>query len=309
MIYWNNRDKKFRQLAISRAAHGLGIGVSQCALGYGIGTSIGLIVGHMIGHVLGLFTLIKVNLASIAVSRPLLSRSRMAMNAKKYKRFPLFSLWGALFDSSASQVPLLVIASFFSASVTGSFGFTVKVLSLPLFLISNAISEVLYQKITHLDSARPSALRGYILGIFVLLSCISVPFCLVFVTYGVEIFTFVFGSDWGMAGQFAGPLSLAAGARFMVSPLSVVLNLHHNVKKGVGWQVVYFCTLTTVLLSYSQQSIELLLQAFVAHEVVLFAIYFAVIVWGTSTKRAAGADQTATPADTIGAAMGHGSAK
>ncbi|RTZ42380.1 hypothetical protein EKL30_11710 [Candidimonas sp. SYP-B2681] len=309
MIYWNNREKKFRQLAISRAAHGLGTGISQCALGYGVGTSVGLIVGHMTGHVLGLFTLIKVNLASIAVSKPFVSRPQIAMNARKYKRFPLFSLWGALFDSSASQVPLLVIASFFSASVTGSFGFTAKVLSLPLFLISNAISEVLYQKITHLDSSRPAALRGYILGIFALLSCITVPFCLIFLTYGVEIFTIVFGSDWGMAGQFAGPLSLAAGVRFMVSPLSVVLNLHHNVKKGVGWQIVYFCTLTTVLLLYSQQSIELFLQAFVAHEVVLFAIYFAVIVWATSTKQSAGLDPAPAPADTLGTAMGHGSAK
>jgi hypothetical protein len=112
-----------------------------------------------------------------------------------------------------------------------------------------------------------------------------------------------------MAGQFAGPLSLAAGVRFMVSPLSVVLNLHHNVKKGVGWQVVYFCTLTTVLLLYSQQSIELFLQAFVAHEVVLFAIYFAVIIWATGAKRAATAGQTPAPTETIAAAMGHGSAK
>lgn len=84
-----------------------------------------------------------------------------------------------------------------------------------------------------------------------------------------------------MAGEFAGPLSIAAGVRFMVSPLSVVLNLNHNVTKGVGWQITYFLTLTAVLLSCAGQSIGFLLWAFVSHEVVLFGIYFAVIIWAS----------------------------
>ncbi len=309
MIYWNNRGKKFRQLAASRAIHGMGTGVSQCALGYGPGTSLGLIGGHVIGHFLGLASLIKGNLTSIAASRPFVTRERIKENARKYKRFPLFSLWGSLFDSSASQVPLFVIASFFSASITGLFGFTVKVLSLPLFLISSAISEVLYQKITQLDSTNPASLRRYIIGIFMLLSCITVPFCLIFMTYGVEIFSFVFGKNWALAGEFAGPLSIAAGVRFMVSPLSVVLYLNHNVKKGVGWQVTYFCTLTAVLLLCSQQKINIFLDAFVAHEVVLFAIYFAVIVKATKYRHVQDADHTQIPLVADAGAMGNASVK
>jgi O-antigen/teichoic acid export membrane protein len=281
MIYWNNRGKKFRQLSITRAIHGFSTGVSQCGLGYGPGGSISLVAGHVLGHVLSLGALVQMNRASLAASRTFVSWATIKENAKKYRRFPLFSVWGALFDSSASQVPLFVIASFFSASVTGLFGFTIKVLSLPLFLISSAVSEVLYQKIAQLDHANPSSLRSYIFRIFVLLSVVTVPFCLLFTLYGVEIFSFVFGKDWKMAGEFAGPLSIAAGVRFMVSPLSVVLNLNHNVTKGVGWQVSYFLTLTAVMLSSAGQGIGFLLWAFVTHEVVLFSVYFAVIVWAS----------------------------
>ncbi|NYT62141.1 oligosaccharide flippase family protein [Alcaligenaceae bacterium] len=292
MILWNNRRKKFKQLATSRALYGLGSGTSQCSLGYVPGVSFGLIIGNIVGSFLGLVTLIKANLGSFKAGWPSISWVRIKENAKAYRRFPLFSLWGALFDTSASQVPLFMIASFFSVTVTGYFGFTIKVLSLPLFLISSAVSEVFFQKITQLDTTNPAELRRYVLRIFTLLTCIAVPFCLLFISFGIEIFSFVFGKNWAQAGQFAGPLSIAAGVRFMVSPLSVVLNLNHNVKKGASWQVTYFCTLTTVLLTFSDQPIDVFLHAFVAHEVVLFSIYFIVIVRASKHRKAIDADDT-----------------
>ncbi len=309
LVFWNNRGKRFRQLAIARFLHGTGIGSTQCLLGYAVASPIGLIIGHMTGHVLGIAALLKANLASMAEWRHVVTSPAIRKNARRYRRFPLFSLWGALFDSSATQVPLFVVASFHSASDTGLFGFTVKVLSLPLFLISSAISEVLYQKTTQLDNTSPAALGRYIVGIFILLASIATPFCAVFMLFGVEIFSFVFGENWAMAGEFAGPLSIAAGARFMVSPLSVVLNLNHNVKKAVAWQVTYFFTLTAVLLLCSQQSMSFLLDAFVAHEIVLFALYFGIILKATRYRKTS---ETATLASDMlanGRAIGSASAK
>lgn len=295
LIYWNNRGKRFRQLASCRAIHGTSTGVSQWGLGYAPNAFFPLVTGHVVGHFLALAALIKANLASFRAGRSDISWVRIKKNAWNYKRFPLFSLWGSLLDSSASQVPLFIIASFFSVSITGLFGFTVKVLSLPLFLISGAISEVLYQRITQIDSTSPQALQGYIIRIFLLLTCIAVPFCLLFLSYGVEIFSFVFGKNWAQAGEFAGPLSIAAGIRFMVSPLSVVLYLNHNVKKGVSWQVAYFCTLTSVLLMFADQNIDIFLKAFVTHEAVLFGIYFIVIVWASRHRQVADLDSPAGP--------------
>ena len=309
MVFWNNRGKRFRQLSTARALHGIGIGSTQCVLGYGAASSISLIIGHITGHVLGLVALVKANMASMTELRTSISSAAIRNNAKRYRRFPMFSMWGALFDSSASQVPLFVVASFYSASETGLVGFTIKVLSLPLFLVSSAISEVLYQKTTQLDSTNPAALGRHIVGIFILLGGIAIPFCTLFMFYGVEIFSFVFGQNWARAGEFAGPLSVAAGVRFMVSPLSVVLNLNHNVKKAVGWQVTYFLTLTSVLILSSQQSISFLLDAFVAHEIVLFTLYFAIILKATRYRNPV--ESGSSPGDVLsrGQAMGSAPAK
>lgn len=296
MIYWNNRGKRFHDLAVNRTVQAASTGITQCSAGYVSSGAGGLVAGCVVGQLLSLITLTRSNMASIAVSRSAVCIEGIKLNAKKYRRFPLFSVWGALFDSGASQMPLFIIASFFSASITGLFSFTLKVLSLPLFLISSAIAQVLYQKITELDHEAPAVLRHFIIRVFLLLGCIAFLFCLFFMSFGVETFSFVFGKEWTRAGEFAGPLSIAAGVRFMVSPLSVVMNLNHNVKKAVGWQVVYFFTLTAVLLACSQQSIDFFLQVFVIHEVVLFSAYFAVIIWATYHKHEKLPDDTNSPA-------------
>lgn len=295
LIHWNSRNKKFRELAISRAFYGIGSGTSQCGLGYLPSIPFGLVIGHLIGNFLGLVTLLRANLMSIKTGWSSISWVRIKANAKTYRHYPLFSLWGTLFNSSAAQVPLFIIASFFSVSITGLFGFTFKVLSLPLFLISSAVSEVFFQKTTQLDNTNPAALQSYVVKIFALLTCITIPFCIVFMSYGVEIFSFAFGKNWAQAGQFAGPLSIAAGVRFMVSPLGMVLHLNRNIKIGVSWQVIYFCTLTSVLLAFSGATIDVFLQAFVAHEVVLFSTYFILIVWASRHKETIQSDETSSP--------------
>jgi O-antigen/teichoic acid export membrane protein len=276
---WNNRNKRFKELAMSRALQGGSAGISQCGLGYlARGTAGGLILGWFAGQLLAIFSLGKANLPQLMLGRSSISATRIKENAIRYKRFPLFSTWGSLFDSGATQMPLFIITSYFSSVITGLFSFTLKVLSLPLFLISSSIAQVLYQKITQLHNEDPAKLRPYILRIAAVLSAIAVPFVIFFMIFGVDIFTFVFGKNWALAGEFAGILSVAAGVRFIVSPLSVVLYLNHNVKAGVQWQVGYFCSLTAVLLLCAHLPIGQFLNVFVGHEVVLFAIYFYVIV-------------------------------
>lgn len=282
LSYWNNRRKRFKDLAISRIAQGGGTAASQSVVGYGLGaTSGGLISGAIIGQVLATLFLGWANRRSIAETRPVLSLSRIGENAKKYKVFPFVSSWAALLDNGALQMPLFIITKFFGAAITGLFSFTFKVLTVPLSLIVGSLAQVLLQKTTEIHNQNPCALRGYIFRILLLLCCMAIPFILIFSFYGVEIFSFVFGKDWARAGEFAAILSLAAGVRFVVSPLSVVLSLRHNVKKGAAWQLGYFVTLTTVLLLSSGLPIELFLKIFVAHEVLLYGIYLAVILRAT----------------------------
>lgn len=281
---WNNRHDQFPKLALARAVQGTTIGGAQCGLGYAGWHGLGLIWGWMIGQSTGLVVLLRANLRSLYQHRSHFSRRRMLANAREYRRFPLLATWGSVFDSGALLMVLLFISHSFSANVTGLFSFTQRVLSVPLFLISSAISQVLHQRIARLNNEDAQGILPYVLRAAAFLTAIAVPFVILLALFGVDLFRVAFGADWAEAGRYAGLLSLAVGIRFIVSPLSVVLALNHNVKSGVQWQVLYFFTITITLLLSRDLAIEDFLKLYVLHELILYALYFAVVVRGARRR-------------------------
>lgn len=277
---WNNRCGRFPKLAVSRAAQGSSAGAAQCGLGYGGLQGAGLIWGWLAGQIVGVSMLLRSNLRSLRDGLPHVNRSRMAANARHYRRFPLLSTWGCVFDSGAFMMVLLIVSHTFSSTVTGLFSFTQRVLAMPLFLISSAIAQVLHQRIARMNNEDASGILPYVLRAAVVLSAIAIPFVIVLSLFGTELFTFVFGASWSDAGRYAGLLSLAVGIRFIVSPLTVVLALNHNVKSSVQWQVLYFFSVTVTLGLGSRLPIEDFLKLYVVHELILYSIYFIVIVKG-----------------------------
>jgi len=275
---WNNRCGRFPRLAVSRAAQGTGGGTAQCGLGYVGLHGMGLIWGWFIGQAIGLAMLLRANLPSLWECRKHITWHRLAANARIYRRFPLLSTWGCILGSGGSMMALLIVSHTFSAAITGFFSFTLRVLALPLFLISNAIAQVLHQRIARMNNEDPSKILTYVLRAAVVLGAIAVPFVIVLALFGVELFTFVFGDAWAEAGKYAGLLSLAVGIRFIVSPLTAVLSLDHNVKSCVQWQMLYFTSVTITLILGRHLPIEDFLKLYVAHELVLYSIYFLVIV-------------------------------
>lgn len=276
--YWNNRKKQFNRLALSRVLQSSGTAVTQLGLGYGTGLSGGLIVGSICGLGASIATLTKMNWAEDRVLQKEIKKASMLANARLYKKFPMVSAWGSLFDSSAQQMPIFIITNFFGVAITGLFSMTFKVLNMPMTLISGAISQVLFQKVATLHNKQSELLYNYILKIFFLLLAITIPFLIVIGFFGVEIFTFVFGQSWAQAGKFAALISVAVAVRFAVSPLSTVLALDHNVTKGVRWQAIYFFTLTVTLLATCRLKIETFLLVFVGHEVILYGLYLYIIL-------------------------------
>ncbi len=281
---WNNRCARFPQLAMARATQGTAAGLAQCGLGYGAWHSAGLIWGLVAGQCAGLFMLLRYNWRSLQAGRVHLSHRLMARNAYEYRRFPLLSTWGSLFDSGAFLMVLLVISHNFTANITGLFSFTQRVLAVPLFLISSAIAQVLHQRIARMNNEDGHGILPYVLRAALFLSAIAIPFVALLALFGVELFSFAFGADWAEAGRYAGLLSVAVGIRFIVSPLTVVLSLNHNVRSGVQWQVLYFFSITITLLLGRHLPIEEFLKLYVLHELVLYSLYFAIVIRGAQRR-------------------------
>ncbi|HCJ7301310.1 TPA: oligosaccharide flippase family protein [Vibrio cholerae] len=279
LTYWNNRQKKFINTAVSRVNQSLFQGFAQTSLGF-LKVSGGLICGQFVGIVSGSIYLLKKdrNYKSLIRKSKINSIQKQGI---KYHKFPTYGVWGALCDAGAVQMPVILLTKFYSNSVTGMFSLTFRVLNMPTSIISSAIAQVLFQKVVEISQTEPEKLNLYIIKMFLLLFIIYLPAVPVLFIWGESLFSIIFGNEWSQAGVYAGYLVIAVAVRFAVSPLSAVLGLEQNIKMGVLWQVLYLCTISVTLYFSSSLSIEEFLIAFVVHEVVLYLIYLFLILKGT----------------------------
>jgi O-antigen/teichoic acid export membrane protein len=285
LTFWNNRFKKFGVVATSQVGQGGGTAGTQ--LGFGLWSNLaggGLILGNLVGQLTGTLVLAIRSWKELKIKIPDVSRERITENAREYKNFPLFSTWGALFNTAGTQMPVVIISRFYGLTTGGLFSLTFRVLSMPISLISGAFYNVLLQRVTQIHNEEPEKLVGFILRAGLFLAVLSLPIIIVMVLWGEPLFVFVFGENWAEAGQMAAILSVAVAMRFTVSPLSSVLALNHNVKTGVFWQTLYFFTLATTLLLASKYDMETFLRIFVVHEIVLYGLFFGLIMSGARWK-------------------------
>ncbi|PJG60167.1 lipopolysaccharide biosynthesis protein [Aeromonas cavernicola] len=282
LTYWNNRQKKFSNTAVSRIGQSFFQGISQISFGF-MQLVGGLILGQFVGIFSGLLFLLKKD----KTGKKIFQKTEVMLIKKqmwKYKKYPRYGIFGALCDTGAVQMPILMLTKFYSDSITGMFSLTFRILNMPTSIISSAIAQVLFQKIVEISNTEPENLKKYIIKMFLFLFGIYLPAVPILFIWGEPLFSLIFGQEWGRAGIYSGYLVIAVAIRFAVSPLSAVLGLEKNIKMGVLWQVLYLCTITIVLYFCSSLSVELFLIAFVVHEVVLYLFYLALIIKGTNAE-------------------------
>ena len=279
--YWNTRNKFFSNVSKSKMVQSTATAGGQLSVAGSSFTGYGLIGGYALGQIFGTVYLAHKVYKKKKTKPVNLTLSRIFGVAWRYKKFPLFSSYGAIFDKIAQQMPLLILTKYFSSYITGQFSLTYRVLSLPSSLLGSALSQVLFQKVVEVHNKQPEKLRPYIIKIFFILLLSMLPLVVVLNYWGEPLFAFVFGDTWREAGTLAAILSIAIATRFAVSPLSMVLYMDHNLKLGALWQITYFVTLTITLLWASQYSVHQFVKIFVIHQLVLHSLYFGLILIGS----------------------------
>ena len=279
LTFWNVRKECYTAVAKSKVAQGFTTATVQ--VGFKFLTSSGsLILGYILGVFASCMFLLKRMVKATPTKNGFIKKENIFKNAKRYRKLPIYSTFGALSDSTSLQMPVFIISKFFDMSVTGMYSLTFKVLTLPVAIMSQALTQVLFQKVARLYNTDPEKVQFLILKIFIVLLSLMVPFVAFIWVFGVDLFAFVFGEPWREAGEMASILVFASAIRFSVGPLSGILALEHNIKLGVTWQVIYLVTISTTLYYFSSWPINNFLIAFVLHEIILYILYFHFILKG-----------------------------
>jgi O-antigen/teichoic acid export membrane protein len=276
---WNIRKKKFSLCTKIIMSKGAVMAGGQIGLGTMMFAG-GLIFGYLMGIVIAFLLLLKSFIKNKDFLILIFNKKRFLNNVTKYKKMPQYSTWGALANKISSHMPTLVIATLNYANVVGIFGLTIRVLSLPASLISQALSNVLFQKVAQLHNDDPDKIKILIIKIFLILICIMIPFVGFIWFFGEDLFAFIFGEPWREAGVMGSTLVFAVAIHFAVSPLSVVLLLDNNIKLGALWQFIYFTTIIGTLYAVSSWPLNDFLIAYVIHEIILYSLYFVFILKG-----------------------------
>ena len=202
--YWHFRQKNFRLVALARTSESTVTAGLKIGFGFICGTwTGGLILGTLVGMAVCGMILLR-DATSLLGAGVLESSSSLDLKKSfyQYKKFPLFATWNALIGHASRSAVVFVMSALFSTAVIGFYGLANRILRQPVSLLSDSISNVFFQKaavakVTQVDIA--GTLLKAVLGLF---SLGLIPF-LVLGVFGRDIFRFLFGGNWEMAGQYA----------------------------------------------------------------------------------------------------------
>ncbi len=219
--YWAIRKQEFGPIARSKITQSVTAIAIQLGL-FSFGP-FALLLGQAAGHGAGGGRLMR----SARVNSGHLFRNTAPRDiwtaAVRYRRFPLYSTWGAVFNKAGSQLPPILFASLFSPAAAGIYFLTHRVLALPMQVIGRAISDVFIARAAR--ARYDGDLARLIKVAHNRLTYIAIPPTILLILVGPDLFALVFGSAWREAGLFARWMAPWICLVFVTSPLTSVFSV------------------------------------------------------------------------------------
>lgn len=232
--HWAIRMKAFGPIAKTKLSQSIVMAGIQLA-GAPLGPS-ALVVGQIAGQGSGSLSLF------IRVLRdrlPLLAGIRVSdvlAVARRYKQCPVFSTWGALFNTAGAQLPSVMFAVFFSPAAAGMYALANRVLSMPMQLLGQSIGQVFFSDAA--QAHREGRLGALVAGIHGRLAHIGMPPMIVLLIAGPDVFAYAFGNEWRASGVFAQWLAPWLYLVFVTAPLTSIILVLDQQATGMVFQAV-----------------------------------------------------------------------
>jgi O-antigen/teichoic acid export membrane protein len=216
---WAMRQGQFTEISKLRMVNSISMNLSNVLFGLLNFGYQGLILGYIIGVTLpGAWFARKYHLLKLKY-KDFSNINRRKIIGSTYIDFPKVNLPHALMDIIRELLIVFFILLFYSKNILGSYDFSFKMLKLPLTIIGGAIGQVYFQKIAIKRNKGESIYEITLLTVKNLFLISIIPFSIIFF-YGQELFSFVFGKDWELAGRYSEIMSPWLMVNLLVSPIS-----------------------------------------------------------------------------------------
>lgn len=220
LTLWATRAQRFGLLSAARLVQQGGGAVLQVLLGLLKTGPVGLLLGPIVACLGAAWLLARP--APQGGWRRLLRQPlrRLKTMAARHRDFPLYNTPHAFIGALQDTLALLLVAAWAGDAAAGFWALALRYLKAPATLLGGALSQALYPQLLQARSAAEA--RTLVRRTMLALALLAAPLAAVLLLWGQELFTWVFGAQWGDAGTLARGLGLYIGLHFIASPLSVV---------------------------------------------------------------------------------------
>ena len=282
--YAANRRNQYACIARSGIAQAVTIAGINIGLGVAGAHFAGLIIGNIVGFGVSLVYLVITQRDFIREVNFKWSARKNAL-ARRYKDFPIYNASTGFLSGVTVNLPVFFMIAYFPPEAVGFYALVIRVMSAPTTIISSAVSQVNLKKVVELV-AHNIPVDRYLMQISAALLAIALPPTIIFVFWGPQIFSFVFGEDWILAGKYSQVLAIALAIKFVSSTISSTLGATNNNRYGALWRIVAFCSTFTVLgLTARYGSIDDFILAIVLNEIGIYLLYFYLILLAARNPR------------------------
>ena len=218
--YWSNRKEYFKNMSNAQISQSISIGIFQPLFKL-IGINSGLILGNMVGRFVSVFILIHKFIKNDKIAMQYIKKEVMIEQMIKYKDFPLVNSFHSFSDILRSSGSVMLISSFFGSTILGFYALSLKVLQIPIGIIGSALGQVLYKKFSSLHNDN-QPLYPYVKVVVIKLLLIALPTFGILFFIAPDLFAFVFGEKWRIAGEYSQILIPYLFMNFLISPISSI---------------------------------------------------------------------------------------
>ena len=196
--FYCSRLRDFGSISVSVAMQQITYAVVSGLIGYFIGNSSGLLFGKVLSLVIAISLLLrKARKHAASASLMILEVKKVA---KKYFRFPLYSLPYSLMVVSSKETIIIVLGLFYDPNIVGAYVLARMVIFALPSVLSSVFGQLIYNEFVESSvDGKPS--RNVILLMKVIGYCFA-PLYILLAIFAEEIFVVMFGQEWKQAAQF-----------------------------------------------------------------------------------------------------------
>lgn len=268
---WAVRRRSFGTIARSRVIQsGLAAG-GQISLGVAGVAPLGLLIGQALNYGAGALT---IGLSVLVEERVLLRRiSLQGMRAAfvKHQRFPRYSIWEALANAAAINLPMLLIVSLAAGAEAGYLSLAIFLLQVPMALVGSAVGQVYLSGAP--DAMRQDRLASYTAAAVSNIVKIAAPPLVIIACVSPFAFDLVFGEGWARSGLLVSWMAPWFLFQLVCSPISSVLHVTGRQSLAMGLQIAGLIVRTSAVLAAAAVAPAKIAEAFAVSGLVFYLPY------------------------------------